>query len=412
MNFMIWTEQRIKYLISDLTDENLFACHTLLSDLSISFTDEVNTLAISLEERPELLLNPAFLQQNIHNEADFKVIILHEYLHLLYGQKYNMDSPIAHLTLDVIINAAICRQVPYYQRDHFGQSDSFFSRFYSKKGAAKFLRGNETEHRFNKLLRHFGEILKEESLTDIILLGNHEKPRISDKYVPILRHILENMNPDDIRNRSFTSNEDLEYIEQHGHQMRHIKEWEKRTLHRLREMIFSISQKYSAENNKWIRVYFDADVFMEDELNLMIPLLDKFKNRLDLPILVLTPEKVKPAVFPEGRLALERTESKNLSLIAQDIKKNRNKGAIVVTCGRYLKVDSAALSAEEPLDIRFLVSNKGNKAIFEENGLTYELLDPLILLENDFKEVKKPTLNSNKHTVNKFNATLSNNRTL
>ena len=127
---------------------------------------------------------------------------------------------------------------------------------------------------------------------------------------------------------------------------------------------------------------------------------------------MLTPEKVKPAVFPEGRLALERTASKNLSLIAQDIKKNRNKGAIVVTCGRHLKVDSAALSAEEPLDIRFLVSNKGNKAIFEENGLTYELLDPLILLENDFKEVKKPTLNSNKHTFNKFNATLSNYRAL
>ncbi|MFN6064487.1 MAG: hypothetical protein ACK49K_14510, partial [Bacteroidota bacterium] len=219
-------------------------------------------------------------------------------------------------------------------------------------------------------------------------------------------------NPDDIRNRSFTSNEDLEYIEQHGHQMRHIKEWEERTLHRLREMIFSISRKYSAENNKWIRVYFDADVFMEDELNLMIPLLDKFKNRLDLPILVLTPEKVKPAVFPEGRLALERTESKNLSLIAQDIKKNRNKGAIVVTCGRHLKVDIAALSAEEPLDIRFLVSNKGNKAIFEENGLTYELLDPLILLEYDFKKVKKPTLNLNTPTVNKFIATLNKYRTL
>ena len=104
---------------------------------------------------------------------------------------------------------------------------------------------------------------------------------------------------------------------------------------------------------------------------------------------------------------LERTASKNLSLIAQDIKKNRNKGAIVVTCGRHLKVDIAALSAEEPLDIRFLVSNKGNKAIFEENGLTYELLDPLILLEYDFKKVKKPTLNSNKPTVNKFNATLN-----
>ena len=399
---MIWTEQRIKYLISDLTDENLFACHTLLSDLSISFTDEVKTLTISLEERPELLLNPAFLQQYIHNEADFKVIILHEYLHLLYGMKYKLDSPLAHLTLDVIINAAICRQVSYYQRDIHGQSDSFFSRFYPKKGAAKFLRGNETEHRFNKLLSHFGEILKEESLTDIILLGNHEKRVIADKYVLILQQILEKMNPDDIRNRSFTSNEDLEFIEQHGHQMRHIKEWQRKTLLCLKEMISSLLNKYAEPKKKRIRVYVDANGFMEDEINLMIPLLDRFKNRLDLPILVLTPEKVKPAVFPEGRLALERTESKNLSIIAQDIKKNRNKGAIVVTCGRYLKVDCAAFSTEEPLDIRFLVSNKGNKAIFEENGLTYELLDPLILLENDFKEVKKPTLNSNKPTVNKF----------
>ena len=64
-------------------------------------------------------------------------------------------------------------------------------------------------------------------------------------------------------------------------------------------------------------------------------------------------------------------------------------------------MDIAALSTEEPLDIRFLVSNKGNKAIFEENGLTYELLDPLLLLEYDFKKVKKPTLNLNMPTVNK-----------
>ena len=172
--------------------------------------------------------------------------------------------------------------------------------------------------------------------------------------------------------------------------------------------LFAELDMHKTQDRNGVLLYFA----MKDELNLMIPLLDKFKNRLDLPILVLTPEKVKPAVFPEGRLALERTESKNLSIIAQDIKKNRNKGAIVVTCGRYLKVDCAAFSIEEPLDIRFLVSNKGNKAIFEENGLTYELLDPLILLENDFKEVKKPTLNSNKHTVNKFNATLSNYRAL
>jgi hypothetical protein len=398
---MIWTEQRIKYLISDLTDENLFACHTLLSDLSISFTDEVNTLTISLEDRPELLLNPAFLQQNIHNEADFKVIILHEYLHLLYGMKYQLDSPLSHLTLDVIINAAICRQVPYYQRDHFGQSDSFFSRFYSKKGAAKFLRGNETEHRFNKLLRHFGEILKEEYLTDIILLGNHEKPRISDKYVPILRHILENMNPDDIRNRSFTSNEDLEYIEQHGHQMRHINEWQAQTYALLEEMISQYKSKVKVKKENRIRVYLDHNGFMENEMNCMIPLLEKLKADIDLPIRVFTTEKVKPAIFPEGYLLVERNGTKNLSLIIQDMRKNVIKGAMVITCGRHLKIDTAAILEEEQLGIKFLVSKMGNKVIFEENGLAFELLEPLILLENSFKLVKKPTVILNEGTVNK-----------
>jgi hypothetical protein len=34
----------------------------------------------------------------------------------------------------------------------------------------------------------------------------------------------------------------------------------------------------------------------------------------------------------------------------------------------------------------------GNKAVFEENGLAFELLEPLILLENDFKTIKKPTV--------------------
>lgn len=408
----MWTEQRIKYVICDLTDENLFACHTLLSDLSFSFSEEIKTLAISLEDRPVLLLNPVFLQQHIHNEADFKAIILHEYLHLLYGVKYNMDSPMAHLTLDAIINAAICRQVPYYQRDSHGQSDSFFSRFYPSEGVAKCLRGNETEHSFTELLRDFEGKWKEESLEDIVFLGNHEKSRISDKYVLICRHILENMNPDDISNKSFTSNEDLEYIEQHGHQMRHIKEWKERTLYRLEDIKSRLSGNEGGKKGHRIRVYFDHNGFMENEMNLMVPLLERLKGGIDLPIQVFTAEKVKPAAFPAGRLVLENNGTKNISLIVQDMKKNGIKGAIVVTCGRHLKVETAAFLAEEKLDISFLVSNRGNKVIFEENGLTYELLSPLILLENDFKKMKKPTLISNKHTVNKYNATLNKYRSL
>ena len=388
----MWTEQRIKYILADLTDENLFACRSLLSDITLSFSDEVQTLAISLQDRAELILNPAFLNKYIHNEADFKVIILHEYLHLLFFMKYPLDSPMSHLALDAIINAAICRKVNYYQRDYHGQSDSFFSRFYDHSGATNFLRGNETEHRFTKLLRHFREIFKEESLTDIIFLGNHEIPEISEKYVLILLQILEQMNPDDIRNRSFTSNEDLEYIEQHGHQMRHLKDWQARTYSLLEEMMTRFTPKDSHKKENRIRVYLDHNGFMENEMNMLIPLLERLKAGIDLPVLVFTSEEVKPAVFPEGYLLMERHGRKNLSQIIHDMKQNGIKGGIVITCGLYLEVKSAAVLAEEQLDISFLVSKMGNKAVFEENGLAFELLEPLILLENDFKTIKKPTL--------------------
>jgi len=48
--------------------------------------------------------------------------------------------------------------------------------------------------------------------------------------------------------------------------------------------------------------------------------------------------------------------------------------------------------ADEQLNISFLVSKMGNKAVFEKHGLAFQLLDPLILLENDFKTIKKPTV--------------------
>jgi hypothetical protein len=74
------------------------------------------------------------------------------------------------------------------------------------------------------------------------------------------------------------------------------------------------------------------------------------------------------------------------------MKKNGIKGGIVITCGRYLEMESAAVLADEELIISFLVSKMGNKAVFEENGLAFELLEPLILLENNFKTIKKPTV--------------------
>jgi hypothetical protein len=55
-------------------------------------------------------------------------------------------------------------------------------------------------------------------------------------------------------------------------------------------------------------------------------------------------------------------------------------------------VKSATVLADKELNISFLVSKMGNKAVFEKHGLAFELLEPLILLENDFKTIKKPTV--------------------
>jgi hypothetical protein len=131
---------------------------------------------------------------------------------------------------------------------------------------------------------------------------------------------------------------------------------------------------------------------MENEMNMLIPLLERLKAGIDLPVLVFTSKEVKPAVFPEGYLLMERNETKNLSLIIRDMKKNGIKGGIVITCGRHLNVKSAAVLADKELNISFLVSKMGNKAVFEKHGLAFELLEPLILLENDFKTIKKPTV--------------------
>jgi hypothetical protein len=200
------------------------------------------------------------------------------------------------------------------------------------------------------------------------------------------------MNPDDIRNRSFTSNEDLEYIEQHGHQMRHLKDWQARTYSLLEEMMTRFTPKDSHKKENRIRVYLDHNGFMENEMNMLIPLLERLKAGIDLPVLVFTSKEVKPAVFPEGYLLMERNETKNLSLIIRDMKKNGIKGCIVITCGRHLNVKSATVLADKELNISFLVSKMGNKAVFEKNGLAFQLLEPIILLENDFKTIKKPTV--------------------
>jgi hypothetical protein len=107
------TEDRFRDLVMEMIDENPFAIRAALKILDVDFTDEVPTLAVTLEERPRLLVNLAFLAENCWRDAHVKACIAHEFLHVLlnHTEQYRNMSEAENLALDAVINAIIHRSL-------------------------------------------------------------------------------------------------------------------------------------------------------------------------------------------------------------------------------------------------------------------------------------------------------------
>ena len=54
---MNWTEQQIKYIIQDFTEENVLACRALFMITDIEFTTKISTMAVTLSKNPVLKIN-------------------------------------------------------------------------------------------------------------------------------------------------------------------------------------------------------------------------------------------------------------------------------------------------------------------------------------------------------------------
>jgi hypothetical protein len=129
-------EQRFLALVRELIDENPFAIRAVLKILDIVFTISVPTLAVTIEERPRLLVNLDFVGAHCHNDAQAKAVLCHEFLHVLLCHTEGLTrlTRAKHIALDAVINAIIHRQYgPAYS--------SMMSRYYEgETGLAKLLR--------------------------------------------------------------------------------------------------------------------------------------------------------------------------------------------------------------------------------------------------------------------------------
>lgn len=142
------TPERFQALIRELTDENPFAVRAVLRIASVAFTDNVPTLAVTLEERPRLLVNLDFVQEHCLTDAHIKALICHEYLHVLLGhtERFQTMTPTLNLALDSVINAIIHRQLgPEYS----GMMSVYYAR---EPGLGRLLRPmtEEEQCRYNE----------------------------------------------------------------------------------------------------------------------------------------------------------------------------------------------------------------------------------------------------------------------
>jgi hypothetical protein len=116
-------QRLFKSILLELIDENPLACQGVLSILGIEFTDRVQTLSVSLEDPPRLLVNLDFLAENAHNETHVKCALLHEFLHVLlnHTERFQKMDYATNLALDAVINHIIHRSEGEAYSDFFRQ---------------------------------------------------------------------------------------------------------------------------------------------------------------------------------------------------------------------------------------------------------------------------------------------------
>ena len=107
------TPERFRSVLLELVDENPFAIRAVLRILRVEFTSEVPTLAVTMEDRPRLLVNLGFVAEHCRSDEEVKAVVCHEFLHVLlrHTEPGRPLTPARHLALDAVVNAIIHREM-------------------------------------------------------------------------------------------------------------------------------------------------------------------------------------------------------------------------------------------------------------------------------------------------------------
>ena len=102
---MLWTEARVDEVVRELIEENPLAVRPVLKLVNRRFSDEVPTLAVTLKDAPELLINLSFIQQHCRTEEHLKAVLFHEFLHVVLGHtmRFRGMTKVQNLALDAVI---------------------------------------------------------------------------------------------------------------------------------------------------------------------------------------------------------------------------------------------------------------------------------------------------------------------
>ena len=100
-------------ILNQTVEENPLACRAALAVDKVEFSEEVQTLSVSLGKTSTLKINLEFVQKNCFTEKHVQSLLVHEFLHIALGHtmKFERMTLGLNVALDSVINSIIHRKL-------------------------------------------------------------------------------------------------------------------------------------------------------------------------------------------------------------------------------------------------------------------------------------------------------------
>ena len=426
---MEWNSQTINTVLQEMIQENPLACRALLNICEVKFTQDVETLSISMAKDPVLFINLDFCNKYLKSDNNLKAVLLHEFLHVLlqHTEKYECNSFLLNLCLDAIINAIIYRMQGMEYAD-------FFVRYYEWKIPFCLLRPQATDatlkeeewqsiHEMIYQGRFAGdqllellEYLMEQQIPDFAnsnqFIGTHhavENP--SENVKKILKEIVAKMQGVKLWSKhkfpglgSAWEHKHLSTLNQRNNKLRmevlqvirqcllptaykkiyynlqtavlpYLSVSDKRSMAKLacsKLLPYSTIELQSEQLHpkEKFQLYLDVSGSMEQELNQVMSVISHFTSYISSPVWAFSND-VKPAEFKDGKLCYETSYGTGFRPVLEHYHKHRFKKALIITDGYFEAIEVNELASFQLNGLRALVTSHGSVRLLEKMAIPF-----------------------------------------